>query len=222
MTANTNSRYGVNNKAERVHLVGNDFSNASGGSYRLGLKSGLLTLIAAQTSTAGHMAAFRFSSSTKKCLVNRIYCRWWTTTGFTSAQEIGMGLVMARSYTASHTGGTAATITTGNGKKNTDYLTLSDIDFRIGDTAALTAGTHTLDAQNFADNGSQELADGASVVKKTFELEYNPPVGAGPIVLSQNEGFVLRNHILGGAAGVWRVSIGVDFDIVNDTGVFIP
>lgn len=210
------TRFGRNSNAERIEIMGADISRSVGGQYRLSLKSGLLTLIAAETSTAGHIAAFR-NIGANPVVVDRIAARWWTTTGFTAAQEVGLGLVMARSYTASHTGGTAATITTGNGKKNVDHLALTGlIDFRMGTTTALTAGTHTLDAQNFAEAGTQELADGASVVKKTFELIYEPPINGGKLVLAQNEGFVLRNAILGGTAGVWRVSLGVDFQIIDD------
>jgi hypothetical protein len=209
------TRYGRNSNAERVELMGADISRSVGGQYRLNLKSGLLTLIAAQTSSAGHVAAFR-NIGASPIVVDRIAARWWTTTGFTSAQEVGMGLVMARSYTASHTGGTAATIAADNGKKNAAHLLLTGlIDFRMGTTTALTAGTHTLDSQNFADAGIQELAASATVPLKSFDLIYEPPVNGGKLVLAQNEGFVLANHILGGTAGVWRVSLGVDFQVVD-------
>ena len=219
--AQNNSRFGKNSKAQRVQQFGNDISRSSGGQYVISATSGLLTLVAAQTSTAGHVAAFRNGSATLKAVINRIQCKWWTTTGFTAAQEVGMGLIMARSYTAAHTGGTAATLTTNNGKKNVDHLTIpTDFDFRIGDTGALTAGTHTLDAQNFAEAGSQELADGASVVKKAFELNYEPAAGR-QLVLGQNEGIILRNRILGGAAGVWRNAMLVEFELVDATDAFL-
>lgn len=215
------SRFGRNSKAQRVQMFGNDISRSTGGQYVLNATSGLLTLIAAGTSTAGHVAAFRNGSSTLKVVVNRIHAKWWTTTGFTTAQEVGIDLIMARSYTAAHTGGTAVTLTTNNGKKNAAHATIStDLDFRIGDTAALTAGTHTLDAQPFAVAGAQELADGASVVKKFFDLDYTPSPGA-QLVLAQDEGFILRNRILGGTAGVWRNSVRVEFELVDGSDAFL-
>lgn len=214
------ARSGRNNKAQRVQILETDYGS-TGGSYSMAMKSGLLTLIAAKTDTAGHMAAFRNGSATLEVIVDRIRAKWVTTTGFTSAQVIGMQLFMARSYTAAHTGGTAATITTNNGKKRTAHPTLADIDMRIGDTAALTAGTHTLDAQPFRSDGTQELADGAGVIKKSFELLFEPAPGTGGILLAQNEGFVLTNTVLGGAAGVWNVHLEVDFHVVDVNSTFV-
>ena len=208
------SRYGRNSKAERVEIMQTDFG-ATGGAYTAALKSGLLTVIAAQTATAGHMAAFRNGSTTLAVVIDRIRAGWVTTTGFTAAQVVGMQLFMARGYTAAHTGGTAATITTNNAKKRTSHPTLADIDFRIGTTTALTAGTHTLDAQPFRSAGAQELADGAAVVKKSFELLYEPAPGVGGILLAQNEGFVLTNTVLGGTAGVWNVHVELDFHVID-------
>jgi hypothetical protein len=220
MTQN-NSRFGKNSKAQRMQMFGNDISRSSGGQYVLSATSGLLTGVAAQTSSAGHVAAFRNGSSSLAVVVNRIHARWWTTTGATSAQEIGLGLIMARSYTAAHTGGTAATLTTNNGKKHASHATIStDLDFRIGDTGALTAGTHTFDAQNFIDAGSQELADGASVVKKAFEINYAPADGR-QLVLSQNEGIVLRNRIAMGTALVARVSMMIEFELVDAEDAYL-
>ncbi len=213
------SRYGKQSGAQRVEVVGPDFSRVTGGSYSLALCSGLLTVVAAQTATAGHVAAFRNSSTTNQVVINRILAKWWTTTGFTSAQVVGLNLVTARGYTTSHSGGTAATITTSNGKKNVDHATISGIDFRIGTTAELTPGVHTLDAQAFANEGTQELAASATVPLKKFTLDYTPVAGR-PLVLHQDEGFIVGNRVLGGTAGVWNVAVEVDFDLVTD-GTFL-
>jgi hypothetical protein len=183
--------------------------------YRLHQQSGLLTTIAAATATAGHLWAMRWGSAAAACLVHRVRARWWTVTGFTAGQEIGMDLIRATSYSASHTGGTAATLTGLNGNKRTTHTTTDLTDMRIGTTAALTAGTHTLDTQAMGSAGAAELATGAAVPKMFFELDERFDVDmGGPLVLLQNEGLVLRNTILGGTAGVWRVSVEADWSEV--------
>lgn len=207
-------------KSQGVVVYSPDYG--SGGRYRIAEKSGLLTTVAAKTATAGHMAAFRWSSSSKICLVHRINVKWVTTTGFTAAQVVGFQVFLARSYTASHTGGTQLTLTTNNGKLRSDstfgYPTTSLGDFSIGTTGALTAGTHTLDAQPFMSAGAQELADGAAVVKKSFEDTFCGRDGSGPLVLTQDTGFVVTNTVLGGTAGVWNIHVAVDWSEVDAYG----
>lgn len=218
----SSSRYGKQSRAERVSFVGEDISRATGGQYRIAMKSGLLTLVAAQTATAGHIAAFRNASATTKIVVDRFMARWFGTTGATAQQVVGLQLFRATAYTASHTGGTAATVTTTNGKKNTAHLTIPPIatgvglDLRIGTTGALTAGTHTLDAQPLAANGVTELAVSAAVPLAKFDMEFAPTPSSGKLVLAQDEGLILTNTVLGGTAMVWNVAIEIDFQIVDN------
>ncbi len=214
------SRYGRNSKAERVEIMQTDFGS-TGGAYRLNMMSTELTLVAAQTATLGHIGSFRNASSTLSVVVDAISCKFWFTVLPTVLQEFGLGLFMARSYTASHTGGAAATITTNNGKLRTSYPTLADISMRMGTTGALTAGTHTLDAQSFASSGTYCMAANAAAHQSVgFELNYAPGPGVGKILLAQNEGFVLTNSILGGTAAKWNVSMAVDFHVVDLDSTF--
>lgn len=182
------------------------------GAFRMMAQSGLLTTVAAATSTAGHIFAFRWSHATKLCLVTNIMVKWRTIAGFTSAQEVGLDLIMARSYSASHTGGTGLTLSGNNAKKRASFATTNVADIRVGTTGALTAGTHTLDAQPIAADGFSELAAAATVPKGLFNLTFdlNGPSDY-PLVLATNEGLVLRNTILMGAAGTARVSVEMDW-----------
>lgn len=209
------SRYARNSKAARVVIAQQDFGNL-GGSYRLAMVSTELTLVAAKTATAGHVAAFRNSSATLGVVVDAFRVKWWPTVLPTALQEFGLGLFMARSYTAAHTGGAAATITTNNGKKRTSYPTLADIELRCGTTGALTAGTHTLDAQAFEQAGCYVMAANAAAHMSTgFECSFAPPPGVGGIYLAQNEGIVVTNSILMGAAAKANISVMVDFHVVE-------
>lgn len=208
------SRYGRTSKAERVEIMETDFGS-TGGAYVLNMVSTELTLVAAKTATAGHIAAFRNSSSTLVVQVDKIRVKFWMTVLPTALQEFGIGMFMARSYTAAHTGGAAATITTNNGKKRTSHPTLAGVELRCGTTGALTAGTHTLDAQAFANGGTYCMAAASGGFSHPLELMFDPHPGDGKILLAQDEGFIVTNSILMGTAAKANISVAVDFHVID-------
>lgn len=196
------------------------------GSYRLVVSTGAITTIAARTATAGHLFAFRWSNATSlRCFLRFVGYKFTLTTAYGAAQETGVDMILARGYTASHTGATA--VDTGStvantGKIMTDFSTsamgVAGL-VRVADTGALTAGTHTLDANPFATLSDWSGAIGDTVPRSTSG------VGSGygalydargdmipPVIFKQDEGFVLRNLILMGATGVGRGDIVVEWD----------
>lgn len=193
------------------------------GAYRVALQSGLLTAVAAATATAGYLWAFRFAPAAgvqpapKFAVITRLRAKLQTISGFTAAQEVGIDLSVARVFTAFVTGGTSAVLTTNNGKKidlpaNAGTTPPSSSSaMMIGTTVALTAGTQTLDAQPVAIEPHAEGAvataqPGASqIVMDTGDLlEY-------PIALATNEGLIIRNTTLMGAAGTARLVVELDW-----------
>jgi hypothetical protein len=215
------SRYQVQvPKSEGVVMFGPSF-DASGGAYRISVSSGLTTEVAAATSTAGHVGVLRNSQATSVSnpylvLVHGAVARWVTTTGATSAQEVGLDMIVARSFSAAYSGGTAATLTTNNAKNRTSYGgVLSDtVQLRIATTGELTAGTQTLDAQAVAKGGDHELAASATVKRAVFECRLDLPPGVR-IALAPEEGLVLRNSIAQGTALVARISWDLDISLVR-------
>jgi hypothetical protein len=126
-----------------------------------------------------------------------------TTAGITERQ-----LIAARGFTASDTGGTAATLTGNNQKRRTSMGTSLLTDLRIGNP--ITAGTRTLDSSPIA---TAEGWAGLLSTGKTIGGAGGSPVGAArstegggqgvalfnaingqdhPQVFAQNEGIVLR------------------------------
>lgn len=186
-----------------------------GSRFRMTARSGLLTTVAAKTASAGHIAAFRNTSTTKSILVDRVRLDGSVITDFTTLQRLGFGLFIARGYTASHSGGTAQTLTGNNGKLRTSDPAISALgDFRIGDTGALTAGTHTLDAQPVTSADFGVPSDGATVENKALAMEFSGD--NGPIVLAQDEGLVLANMVLMGAAGTVALDLTIDWrEVLN-------
>lgn len=183
------------------------------GAYRLSITSGLTTGLAA----AAPIFAFRWTDTTRVCLVQSIRVNAQVVTGFTAAQEVGLDMISARSWSVVDSGGTAVVFTGNNTKKRTSHQTSLVNDARISTTAALTAGTRTLDAQPFM-----------QVVKKAYAAAGNndPAVdfsfeateaGSHFIILETNDGFLVRNTIAQGAAGTMRVNVDVAWMEANAT-----
>lgn len=186
------------------------------GAYRVAAVSGLLTGVAAASATAGHIFAARWSpaatSKLQRAVIQRLRARWFTIAGFTSAQEVGLSLSILRGYTASHAGGTAVTLTGDNGKKRQSLPTSAMADMRIGTTGALTAGTHTFDAQPIGQASFAELAAAATVPTGAFDLFLSTEdLDRYPIVLAKDEGIALRNTVSMGAGGTARVVVEIDW-----------
>jgi hypothetical protein len=182
--------------------------------YRFGASTGLLTVVAAGTASAGHIFAMRWGEPTKLFGLRYFRATWNTIAGFTAAQEIGLDLFITRTYTVAHSGGTAINVSGAGGfKKKTTHLTSSMVNnaTQISTTGALTNGTHTIDAVAIAANQFSELATGAAVPKGRFCLEFVPE-NRGRIILAANEGLILRNQILMGAGGTARVNVEMEWE----------
>jgi hypothetical protein len=182
--------------------------------YRFCASTGLITLVAAGTASAGHIFAMRWGEPTKLFGLRYFRATWNTIAGFTAAQEIGLDLFITRTYTVAHSGGTAINVSGAGGfKKKTTHLTSSMVNnaTQISTTGALTNGTHTIDAVAIAANQFSELATGAAVPKGRFCLEFVPE-NRGRIILAANEGLILRNQILMGAGGTARVNVEMEWE----------
>lgn len=166
--------------------------------FNYGGASGLITVIAAGTSTAGHIYALRNPSATVKAFISRVRVAFHPTVAFGAAQSVSFALFKMTAYTAAHTGGTAIT----PAKRITSEADASVAAARISTTGALTAGTHTIAAQPL-------LRAGAFGTTPAFNAVYEPKDNH-PLVLEEDEGLLLRNEILMGASGVGVLSIAVD------------
>lgn len=199
------------------------------GSYRLAVSTGLVTTIAAGTATAGHLFAMRWSSSTSaRMYLKRVGARFTLTTAYGTAQRTGCDLIIARGYTASHTGATAVDVgstvaNTGNLSEEFNTSLIVANATRVADTGALTAGTQTLDANEIGTLIDWSGAIGDQVPRSTSGAagnygilwDYRQSAHGLPIKFTQDEGFVIRNKVLMGATGV-----GVwDFLVEWDEGV---
>ena len=169
----------------------------------VGATSGLLTAAAA----AAPVFSLR-NIGTNLLVIRRVSVGFITTTAFTSAQGLAFNLFVARSFTASDTGGTAIAVTANQNKMRTSLATPTNLDMRIATTGAVTAGTRVLDTVAIGVAGGAATGVGAAMSPQNL-LQHD--AGDYPLVLAQNEGIVITNNLAMGAAGVINLHVNIEF-----------
>lgn len=172
----------------------------------VGARSGALA------GASGDTAVFSFRNlSANQVIVRRVGVGFVCTTGFTGAQQIAFGLKVARAFSASDTGQTAIALTGNNCKNRTSLATLTSVDCRISTTAALSAGTKTLDTNDLASVGGWAAAATAGVIiAPSLANLLSHDEGDYPLVLNQNEGFNIMNLIALGAGGAGTLYVNME------------
>jgi len=178
------------------------------GSYALAMTTG--TMAAGLAATAP-IFSFRWANATNNAIIRKVVVSMGSlVTGF--AAGIGIFRLMpARSFSASDSGGTPATLTGNNMKRRTSFGTTLAADIRIASTATLTAGTRTLDAN--------EVAAIQFTVTATAQTVHLPPsqgvlwtpdqAAEWPLVLAQNEGFIIQATVP--ATGTWQGQVNIEW-----------
>lgn len=186
------------------HVVAGPIPIGNGGAFRLGLQSGIM---AASLAANAEIYQFRYvTAASRVALIHGISLSAAvltlpaiSTTVLTGPFQI-VGTI-ARAWTVVGSGGTRAVLTTNNSKLRTSHATSEVNDAGIASTAALTAGTKNLDGSNFGSvtgNAGGVLTAVGVVGSAQFIPKCNL-MGeflaglAFPMVLANNEGFVLRN-----------------------------
>ena len=125
------------------------------------------------------------------------------TAGFTKYDAM-----IARSWSADGSGGTAATLTGSNQKLRTSMGTTLFGAIRASSTAALTAGTKTLDSQGIGSVVAGVTATAGDDVLGSADM-FSARVHADnhPIILAQNEGVVIRATVP--ATGTWTGGVSM-------------
>lgn len=179
------------------------------GSYRY---AGVTGTMAAALAAGAPFWYVRWTDATRLLVVHRVRCSFQPLTAFTAATltDFGMDLVKATAVSAGGSG-TLVTPSTGVSKMRASMGASlmtggAGGDIRIATTATLTALT-TLDSNPIANSvGDQQRVNPAAATEEQRvndpTLDYYPAWGNEyPIVLSQNEGLVLRNRAVWPAAG---------------------
>lgn len=175
-----------------------------GNHYRMFSASGATTALSA----LAPIFSFR-NISTNTIAIQNISIAATCTTGFTTAQRVGALVYIARNWTSSDTAGATIALTGNTNKLRTSQTTLTSADMRIATTTALTAGTRTLDTTPI--DGIYGYAPATAGIAIASNNVYQQVTTGHPIVLAQNEGIVIVNARLLGAAGVIIWDIGMEF-----------
>lgn len=173
--------------------------------------------IAAGAASDSEVFQFRWTSTTKLAVVYEIGITGMRATTAFAAGPIDIKGTKARAWTVDGSGGNDLTPTADVAQMRTNMGDSVVGAIRIADTAALTAGTKTLDSTNFAvitTHSSAGVGSATPIIGSIYLAGiamqfFKPELGNGesPLVLAANEGFVIRCTVP--ATGVWSLGVRV-------------
>jgi len=180
------------------------------------LGSYMLSVFTINGNTTGEIFQFRWTASPAIAAIRKITITdipvTATQTAFGSPNQID--LIRATSWTGQGTGGVAIDLSGGSCKRRTSMATsqVAAGDIRHGIT--LGVGTKTLEANSLANVISSPAAN--PLLPAWRMLEVRPGDTEYPLVLQQNEGFVLK-IIQANPAGGQEFGICVEWDEVSSS-----
>jgi hypothetical protein len=186
----------VDTTFDAMRVSGRPIEMGTLGHYRLSMATGT---IAAALAANGELFQFRWTDATRLCVISKILVSAGALAAATAAGLVSLEAVVARGWSAAGTGGTAATITGNNQKTRTSMGTTLLGEARCATTAALGAGTKTLDTQGVGNTvlgigtGAITAAINMTLIDRVDLVEIDADLSVHPIVLAQNEGFVIKN-----------------------------
>lgn len=187
------------------------------GSYGVSLISGVLPAALAANS---EIFQFRWSDATRLCVVNEVkITAAVSTTFFAAGVPMQIDMVKATGWSAAGTLGTRVTPAALLKKRTSMGSTLvAASDIAISTTAALGAGTKTLETVAIAGLVAAcpitASLNGAIINPGTILFRAEQGDAQHPIVLAQNEGFVIRSVAVP-ATGTWTAQVQVDWTEVD-------
>ena len=199
--------------ASPLHVVPLYVPPGSGGYFRVGAVSGTM---AVSLGAGAELFQFRYvTAASRIALVRKVTISASANVAATTAALLSFLMTAARSWTAAGSGGTRLTLTGDNASLRTSLGTSEVNDAGISTTAGLTAGTKTLDTTNLAAVAFSPIT-GAITVAVTFPLLPQTVLfdaqGQHPLVLANQEGFVIRNGAVAFPAGMtWQFAVNVEW-----------
>jgi hypothetical protein len=166
--------------------------------------------IAASLTANSTLFSVRWGNASNLMVVEEVVVMAQHVVAAAAVAQFDLEMIIARTFTASDTGGSAVALTTNNAKRRTNMGTSLVTDMRIATTGTLTPGTRTLDSNSFGRiQGQMQTTIGGRI----FDLQPFPiwraVPGIYPLVLAQDEGFLIRNPIVAPATATWVLMVGV-------------
>lgn len=195
-----------------LHTVKYPVSVGAGGAYRLGTTSGTM---AAALAANSEIFQFRYvTAASRVALVYKVSISAGANVAAGAAAITAFRMTAARSWTVAGSGGTRLTLTGDNVNLRTSYTTSEVTDAGISTTAALTVGTKTLDT---TDLSAISIGIGTGAITTGVALPLLAPSnlfdadgeGQHPLVLANQEGFIIRTGIIFPITMTWAFSVNV-------------
>lgn len=196
-----------------LRVTGRPIDYGSLGFYRISMVTGT---IAAALAANSELFQFRWTDATRFAIITRLAVSAGANVAATAAALLSLRATIARGWTADGSGGTLATMTGNNQKLRTSMGTSLVGTIRTATTAALGAGTKTLDSQ---DIGGVSYGIGTGAITTSISLTIVPnteiinmdSITDHPLVLAQNEGVVVRSGIINPAAMTWAATFSFEW-----------
>ena len=191
-----------------VRVVQKPLEHGALGQYQL---SAIVPLVVTQAAN-GTLFSFRWGDATRLCVVQRISLEVQQTAAATATIAPAFEVLVARGFSVSDSAGTALTLTGNAFKKRTSMGTTLVTDIRQSALAAgLTAGTRTLDAQPIMQVGTVQTITNINTTTYSKFTDFTDG-SDHPLVLVQNEGFIVRGPtVVFGAAGTANLIVEVEW-----------
>lgn len=210
----------VESKHSAARVVTRPMDVGTGGSYSIGLVSGVI-----DAGLAGNSEVFqaRWTSAAKLCIPRLIrVSASVSTTAFIAGVPPQLELRPATVWSAQGTGGAGVTFAADDSKKKITFATSAFAagDMRMATTTGLGAGTKTLGGQALATilgNGGVATSSTTLFPAGTVLWEKGQSDGF-PLVLAQNEGFVIRSVEVPGT-GTWKLAVQFEWDEVTPSEI---
>ena len=206
---------GTNFRAARVTTRPTD--HGANGAYSYGGLSGILP---AALGANSEIYQFRWADATRIALIWEVkIAACVTTTFFAAGVPVQIDLVKSTGWSVAGTGGTAVAPAALLKKRTSMASTLvASGDMRIATTAALGAGTKTLETVSMATlvapGPITASLNGQIIPPGTIFFRAEVSHGQHPLSLVQNEGFSIRSVAVP-ATGTWQVAVQVDWTEVD-------
>lgn len=192
------------------------------GAYALGVVSGVM---AAGLGANAEIFQMRWIDATRVMLLRSIQLSAGPGTTAFAAGPIEFNATAARSWSADGGAGTAIVMSTADTNvKRTSFPNslFSDTGVRFSATAALTAGTKTLDANRFASITSYVSSVATTAASSPFVnpgtyLWSRNTADEYPFYFAQNEGLVIRATVP--ATGTWQYSLTVEWAEIDPSAM---
>lgn len=178
------------------------------GHYRWGGFTGVLPAALAANS---EIFQFRWTDATRICMITEInMAASVSTTFFAAGVPMQLDLVKSTGWTGQGTLGTGTTLGSANKKRTSMGSSLMAAgDMRIATTAALGAGTKTLEANSLSTLVAAcpiTASLNGVIFGKTTLTDSDMASGEHPLILATNEGISIRSVAVP-ATGTWTASI---------------